>query len=183
MHIVTAGTTHLHECPGCAGIWADVATLAKIRTERTEQVAVLQMHPHLQGSVEPEQETRYLPCPACGKLMNRVNFARRSNIIVDICKQHGTWFDKDELQRIIEFLQANGVAPKNAGDDQLYGSSSPAQELENAGRIRNDEIEARAKQLQAKSGIPHTSTSKASSFGDGLSAAFDVASFLIDLLG
>jgi Zn-finger nucleic acid-binding protein len=40
--------------------------------------------------------------------MHRVNFAKCSNVIVDVCKAHGTWFDKDELRRIIEFIRAGG---------------------------------------------------------------------------
>jgi len=41
--------------------------------------------------------------------MHRVNFANCSGVIVDICKQHGTWFDRDELARIIEFLRSGGM--------------------------------------------------------------------------
>jgi hypothetical protein len=40
--------------------------------------------------------------------MHRVNFARCSAVIVDVCKPHGTWFDKDELRRIVEFIRAGG---------------------------------------------------------------------------
>ena len=85
-----------------------MATLTKIRAKREEQAAILQMHPHAEHTIEPEADTCYLPCPTCGNLMNRVNFAS-SNVIVDICKQHGTWFDKDELTRIIEFIRAGGI--------------------------------------------------------------------------
>jgi Zn-finger nucleic acid-binding protein len=30
-------------------------------------------------------------------------------VIVDICKGHGTWFDRDELNRIVEFIRAGGL--------------------------------------------------------------------------
>ncbi len=42
--------------------------------------------------------------------MNRVNFARCSGVIVDICKGHGTWFDREELSRIVEFIRAGGLS-------------------------------------------------------------------------
>src|SRR5262249_21960642 len=48
------------------------------------------------------------------KLMNRVNFARCSHVIVDVCKAHGTWFDKDELRRIVEFIRAGGLETARA---------------------------------------------------------------------
>jgi Zn-finger nucleic acid-binding protein len=41
--------------------------------------------------------------------MNRINFARFSGVIVDVCKGHGTWFDRDELSRIVEFIHDGGL--------------------------------------------------------------------------
>jgi Zn-finger nucleic acid-binding protein len=41
--------------------------------------------------------------------MNRANFARCSGVIVDLCKKHGIWFDRDELSRIIEFINKGGL--------------------------------------------------------------------------
>ena len=41
--------------------------------------------------------------------MNRVNFAKCSDVIVDVCKGHGTWFDKDELRQIVEFIRGGGM--------------------------------------------------------------------------
>jgi len=42
--------------------------------------------------------------------MNRSNFARSSGVIIDICKQHGVWFDADELPKIIAFITKGGLA-------------------------------------------------------------------------
>ena len=41
--------------------------------------------------------------------MNRNNFAKASGVIVDICKQHGVWFDADELPKIVDFIQKGGM--------------------------------------------------------------------------
>jgi hypothetical protein len=41
--------------------------------------------------------------------MNRINFARCSGVIVDICKGHGTWFDCDELSGIVQFIRRGGL--------------------------------------------------------------------------
>lgn len=46
--------------------------------------------------------------------MNRINFARCSGVIVDICKGHGTWFDRDELSRIVEFIRSGGLEASRA---------------------------------------------------------------------
>jgi Zn-finger nucleic acid-binding protein len=107
---VMLGATKVRECPKCEGLWVDAATLERIYAERERQAAVLGMAeagPIPAGAIE--QKVRYLPCPTCRKLMNRVNFANYSNVIVDVCKPHGTWFDRDELRRVVEFIRAGGL--------------------------------------------------------------------------
>ncbi len=106
---IVIGTTDLRECPRCEGIWADAAALQHIVTDREQQAAVLGVATPLpEPRSVPLEKIRYLPCPVCKGLMHRVNFAKCSNVIVDVCKAHGTWFDKDELRRIIEFIRAGG---------------------------------------------------------------------------
>jgi len=51
----------------------------------------------------------YVPCPQCSQLMNRINFAHCSGVIVDVCKGHGTWFDRDELSKIVQFIRGGGL--------------------------------------------------------------------------
>jgi Zn-finger nucleic acid-binding protein len=111
MNAVTVGASNLRECPRCEGLWVDADTLKAICADREQQAAVLGMANHLPASdnIEPEQKIRYLPCPECRKLMNRVNFAHCSHVVVDVCSKHGTWFDKDELRRIVEFIRAGGM--------------------------------------------------------------------------
>jgi Zn-finger nucleic acid-binding protein len=41
--------------------------------------------------------------------MNRVNYARRSGVVLDVCKTHGMWFDQDELRRVLAFIAAGGL--------------------------------------------------------------------------
>jgi Zn-finger nucleic acid-binding protein len=93
-------------------MWVDVESFEKIISEREEHSAVLgaptQVQKRTNESHEPNK-VRYVPCPECGQLMNRVNFARCSGVVVDVCKGHGTWFDRDELQQIIEFVQSGGL--------------------------------------------------------------------------
>lgn len=113
---VVVGTTNLRECTRCEGLWVDRASFDQICTDTEKQSAVLGMAVPL-PSADPgsELETiRYAPCPVCKQLMNRVNFANCSHVIVDVCKQHGTWFDKDELRKIVEFIRAGGLEQARA---------------------------------------------------------------------
>jgi Zn-finger nucleic acid-binding protein len=114
---ITIGTTDLRECPRCEGIWADAAALQHIVTDREQQAVVLGVATPMPAPASvPLEKIRYLPCPVCKKLMHRVNFANCSNVIADVCKAHGTWFDKDELRRIVEFIRAGGFERARANE-------------------------------------------------------------------
>lgn len=114
---IVVGTTDLRECPRCEGIWAEAETLRKICADREQQAAVLGIAATFEPSTSTRMEkVRYVPCPVCKKLMNRVNFAHCSNVVVDVCKAHGTWFDKDELRRIVEFIRAGGFEKERANE-------------------------------------------------------------------
>jgi Zn-finger nucleic acid-binding protein len=107
---MSIATVQLHECGQCLGLWLDVASFEILCANREQQAAVLgaaSLMPYNPASEEPA--VRYLPCPDCSKLMNRINFARCSGVIVDVCRGHGTWFDHAELSRIVEFISAGGL--------------------------------------------------------------------------
>jgi Zn-finger nucleic acid-binding protein len=55
----------------------------------------------------------------CADLMNRVNFGKRSGVIVEVCKPHGVWFDKGELTRAIEFVAAGGLVETKRREEEL----------------------------------------------------------------
>jgi Zn-finger nucleic acid-binding protein len=111
MASVTIGTTAMRECERCAGLWLEVAALQAICADREQQSAVLGVAapaPHQVAARVESEKISYVPCPQCGQLMNRMNFARCSGVIVDACKGHGTWFDRDELSEIIQFIRSGG---------------------------------------------------------------------------
>ena len=111
MEAVVIGNSNLRECPQCEGIWADADSLRQICEDKEKQGAVLGMASHLpqQESVDIEKNIHYIPCPVCRELMNRVNFANCSHVIVNVCARHGTWFDRDDLHRIVEFIRSGGM--------------------------------------------------------------------------
>jgi Zn-finger nucleic acid-binding protein len=116
MQSLAIGATQVRECAQCEGLWVDVASFEKICADREQQAAVLGA-----ASSAPAQAARltaskisYVPCPECGQLMNRINFAKCSGVIVDICKGHGIWFDRDELSRIVEFVRGGGLETSRA---------------------------------------------------------------------
>jgi Zn-finger nucleic acid-binding protein len=114
---VAVGGANLRECARCSGLWVDVESFEQIIAEREQQSALLgsaSILPKGEGSANGPSKIRYVPCPECGQLMNRVNFARCSGVVVDVCKGHGTWFDRDELRRIVEFIRGGGLEASRA---------------------------------------------------------------------
>jgi Zn-finger nucleic acid-binding protein len=61
------------------------------------------------------ETVKYVPCPVCGQLMNRHNFARISGTIIDTCKYHGVWLD-NELNRILKFIDSGGLEKAHANE-------------------------------------------------------------------
>ena len=101
-----AGPGRLHDCPRCGGQFVEHALLRDL-LERREVYGVRAPRP--QAVTRATEPVRYVPCPACGTLMNRKNFGRTSGVIVDVCHQHGIWFDAGELPRVIEFVESGGL--------------------------------------------------------------------------
>lgn len=107
--LLQIGETKLRECERCDGMWADVETFEHLCATGEERSAVLGFLGERDKTVEPLAGVSYVPCPDCKNLMNRSNFAKASGVIIDICKQHGIWFDAGELPQIIEFIQKGGM--------------------------------------------------------------------------
>jgi Zn-finger nucleic acid-binding protein len=111
---VTVGATAVLECERCLGLWLDVPSFEKICADREQQSAVMGAAAHATTAAHETSKVNYVPCPECSQLMNRMNFARCSGVIVDVCKKHGTWFDRDELSSIVEFISDGGLNTSRA---------------------------------------------------------------------
>ena len=133
MNAIVIGGSNLRECPQCEGIWTDVDTLQQICTKQEKQAAVLGMPASPAEPAELEKSIRYLPCPVCRQLMNRVNFAHCSHVILNVCKAHGTWFDRDELRRTVEFIRAGGLEKARA--HQITAMEDERRRLEAMGNV------------------------------------------------
>ncbi len=101
----------IHECTACGGMFVPQAVLDAIVARETPGPSS-PTHPRAvlpAPASHPVDIVRYVKCPCCGALMNRVNFGKRSGVIVDVCKAHGVWFDRGELTSAIEFVAKGGL--------------------------------------------------------------------------
>jgi Zn-finger nucleic acid-binding protein len=106
----SVGGMDLNQCHRCGGVWLDQELFERVAADREERGAVLGALPgdQARGTLASEN-VHYRRCPTCGRMMNRTNYGRISGVILDTCKSHGVWFDKDELRRVLEFIQKGGL--------------------------------------------------------------------------
>jgi Zn-finger nucleic acid-binding protein len=109
---ISVGKHLLQICSLCGGLWADKNAFQAICSHEEDQEAVLGFRSEAsQSQPVPESKRRraYVPCPQCGKLMNQKNFSGCSGVVLDWCRDHGSWFDKDELRQIVTFIRTGGL--------------------------------------------------------------------------
>ena len=104
---VDVGRTILLECGDCDGAWLDAAPFEALCADEEAQSAVL--HRYAGRGQVAKAAVKYRKCVRCGKMMNRINFARLSGTIVDVCSGHGTFLDAGELHQIVSFIRAGGM--------------------------------------------------------------------------
>jgi Zn-finger nucleic acid-binding protein len=108
----------ISDCAVCGGIWVE-RSVFEILVARARQAQLGAAVLALAGAAAerpagPNGEAAapggplYRPCAVCGRLMNRQNFGRKSGVIVDLCRDHGLWFDLQELPRVLRWIQAGG---------------------------------------------------------------------------
>jgi len=106
----TVGPATLDQCRACGGVWVGQGNFEQLAADKAERGQVLGALPGVpQAQAVPAGPVRYRPCPKCGKLMNRSNYARISGVVLDVCKDHGLWFDRDELRQVLAFIEAGGL--------------------------------------------------------------------------
>lgn len=99
--------TPLDECARCGGVFVEKWILDRLVSAREARIALTISLPV--RARRAEHEVRYLRCPRCSRQMNRTVFGRSSGVVVDVCKDHGIWFDTGELAAVLDFIEAGGL--------------------------------------------------------------------------
>ena len=111
MKTVKAGGVETDECPRCGGIWVDKVEEKEALRVKPAVFSVDELK-NIRNVYRPlgrTEKVKYFKCPRCGKLMWRKNYLHHSGIVVDTCRRHGTFFDRGELEKAIEFIKKGGI--------------------------------------------------------------------------
>ncbi len=99
------------ECRSCGGLWLTQDRFEALcetaeSQDQTARELRLRPQPERPGEAQPP---RYLPCVACGELMNRRNYSGSSGVVIDVCKRHGVWLDHAEMEKVLAFVRGGGL--------------------------------------------------------------------------
>lgn len=151
----------IDECTSCGGIFLDHVAIERVIADRKQARAdallgELPMTPTT--ATVPPGGRMYIKCPMCRVVMNRKLFGAGSGVVIDVCRSHGTFFDKGELPRILAYVQRGGL------------------ERDQKAQIGRMQEQARAEQAKARALYARAATPS------GWSAQPSASSALVDLL-
>lgn len=105
----------LSGCGRCGGIWLDneSARMLVARPQRTVADLANRASANASKALKPREANP--ACPVCGATLERV---RRFDLDLDLCNEHGTWFDSYELQTLTHKLLSVTAANLEAARTQ-----------------------------------------------------------------
>lgn len=99
-------TTSVFGCGACGGIWLDNAASQRLVSAIDGGIVSLGAKATRAARVSPEL-TASVACPVCAEALARKVFV---GVELDVCAAHGTWFDRNEVERVARGI----VASQNA---------------------------------------------------------------------
>lgn len=91
-------------CPECRGIWLDAGELELLLGDRAAAADYLTGGKSINAGEKPR------PCPICRGKMHKETTQGPEPITYDVCNRgDGLWFDRGELQAILEHGAAAGA--------------------------------------------------------------------------
>lgn len=100
-------------CYQCGGLFLDGASSKRVvdAVDPNAVAAANQVSQYARANVATDA---IAPCPMCNKALDKMPIPN-ANVTVDVCREHGVWFDRDELQRVVQAVGQQPVpAPQQA---------------------------------------------------------------------
>jgi Zn-finger nucleic acid-binding protein len=94
-----ASVSPVSQCHSCGGAWVPVDTADFIKRKGTDELRRQIAIGEMLALVKPRRDA--LACPVCSAPMEQLGMAETVHD-VDVCRAHGTWFDRTELAAFIQ---------------------------------------------------------------------------------
>ncbi|MES1245809.1 MAG: zf-TFIIB domain-containing protein [Acidobacteriota bacterium] len=98
-----AGGT-VHECPDCQGVWVDRELIERLAesVEPDPPPSAAGPTAEIRG-MDPTPPRFFRACAVCAALMD---WRACGGVVVDVCSEHGVWFDDGKLEPFVAWVQA-----------------------------------------------------------------------------
>lgn len=106
------------ECRTCGGWWIGLAEFQTLLYAEAEAERPPPLRPPTFAPAG-QQDINYRRCADCGEHMLRRNLG---GVIVDLCGEHGVWFDDEELSRLLVAARAGELPGILAATENWIGS-------------------------------------------------------------
>lgn len=102
---------HIERCTNCFGLFFDPGEVETLLEAAVSPVYTVNRE--LLGNInndryQKNKPVKYLECPVCLNMMNRVVFGHKSGVVIDQCRAHGIWLDGGEISHLLEWKKAGG---------------------------------------------------------------------------
>jgi Zn-finger nucleic acid-binding protein len=98
---VRASDVELHGCGSCGGIWIDNASARRVLA--SPDTIFVELARRAGDNAKKRQHAGTVPvCAACPAVLDGV---KTHGIQLDVCSEHGTWFDAYELVQLVRVLR------------------------------------------------------------------------------
>lgn len=102
LYEIRVASVELAGCGECGGIWVDSKSIRLAMGRVDKRIEELAGRAAEHAVFHPDT-SRPVACPVCHMSLRRVPLAR-AGLVVDFCANHGTWFDRAELGRVLEVV-------------------------------------------------------------------------------
>jgi Zn-finger nucleic acid-binding protein len=136
-------TEAVHPCKKCHGAFVELSTLAELVAREDDHARKSPWAPGLPNK-RPARSSREIRCPVCNDTMAVMNFGSGSGVIVDTCREHGTFFDKGELAGVLEFVRLGGFRAGPSADLAKNERLAPRgkEKIKEAMKVEDEDIDA-----------------------------------------
>jgi len=115
----------IDHCTDCGGIWLDAGELEQLLGEQEQAKQLLDSF-----KVDSTSSEKPRRCPICDKKMQKIIVgSSRPAVLIDKCRRgDGLWFDKGELNNIVNKAQLDKDNKISKLLADMFGQTQPAQD-------------------------------------------------------
>ena len=97
---LTTKNTPFDGCEKCGGVWLARAVWDQVQSARSSKVVDRSNEVSARSRKTVKPDAAPIACPSCHQPMHVTRVAM-TDVEVDVCTEHGVWFDRDELGQAV----------------------------------------------------------------------------------